>query len=83
MFEPLSPKEDWKMEFNMFNCKCGEKAKWLVWYKDCGSLYNYRCTEHAIKDMNGESLGTSAYPVVCIRAIEDAIPNIKDKKPME
>ena len=61
------------MILHMFNCKCGNPAIWLVWYKDCGQLYNYRCTECAAKDMRQETLGTGAYPVVCIRPMSEAI----------
>ena len=61
------------MKLTIFNCKCGESAEWLVWYKDCGGLYNYRCTDCAVKDMKKLTMGTDAYPVVCIRSIEEAV----------
>jgi len=64
----------------IFHCKCGEDAKWLIWYKDCGGLYNYRCTECAYKDMQQLTLGTDAYPVVMIRSIEEAIKLDKEQR---
>ena len=64
---------------NLFKCKCDSEAEWLVWYKDCGGLYNYRCANCTFDDM--VLYQDTEYPVVCIRSIYDAIPSMLNARP--
>lgn len=59
---------------HIFRCKhCEKPAEWLVWYKDCGNLYNYCCMEHTIAEMKQETEETRHYPVINVRHIDDVI----------
>ena len=60
-----------------FKCSvpgCKEPVKWLVWYKGCMNLYYYLCNAHTFKHMKNTD---TPYPVVCVRSIDDAIPEGK------
>jgi hypothetical protein len=56
---------------------CNKEARWLAWYKGCGSLYTYLCTKHAHRHMRNKA---TLYPVICIRSIDDAINKNREEK---
>jgi len=45
-------------------CSCGALCEWATWYRNCGWLYNYRCTPCLVKEISDTQGDPNMQPLV-------------------